>query len=286
MNFGTRLPQAIMGSPGILSSRSVSSSPPSQAAVSSLPPSSSSLEIKAFPYSMPVLPRPERWMLGCINRVSPESVLLPHPPPPLPHMMQLGSPLPPALPPSADQLSRISLHSPSLIPSSEPFDPAQYLADGLIGLFRDLRYDHGTGSVYLTLSQYRLLHSPSKEYQEQVGVLDLACTLGRGRDRGLFFEILADRIIPALQQSFSVDPSMPVVVQKQIGLVRMLGKFVRCGTGRTTHRGVLDGVKLEVYQSIETVVLVFKVPEFWEIRLGMAQLTNGSAYCDEIREDD
>jgi hypothetical protein len=48
----------------------------------------------------------------------------------------------------------------------------------------------------------------------------------------------------------------------------------------------LDGVKLEVYQSIETVVLVFKVPEFWEIRLGMAQLANGSAYCDEIREED
>jgi hypothetical protein len=76
-------------------------------------------------------------------------------------------------------------------------------------------------------------------------------------------------------------------VQKQIGLVRLLGKFVGCGSEWNRYRGVLDNVKLERYQSAEiTAVLVFKVPAQREIKLEMAQLTDGTAYCKEIKKGD
>jgi hypothetical protein len=128
-----------------------------------------------------------------------------------------------------------------------------------VGLFRDLDFlrGHATGSVYLTESQYCLLYPASEKYHEKVGVLDLACVLGEGRDRGLFFQILAESFIPALQRNFSVDPSMPALLKRQIGFVRLLGKFVGCGSELTWYRGVLDSVKLEWYQSAEIVVLVF-----------------------------
>jgi hypothetical protein len=86
-------------------------------------------------------------------------------------------------------------------------------------LFRKLKCDLDTGIVYLTPSQYWLLYYASEKYHEKVGVLDLACASHGARDRGLFFQMLAESLIPALQRHFSVDPSMPVSLQKQIGLV-------------------------------------------------------------------
>jgi hypothetical protein len=208
-------------------------------------------------------------------------MLLLHPPPPQPYM-QLGLPVPLASPPLTASLPRILLRLPTPIPLSAPFKPAQFLAHGLIPLFQSLPYDRDTGNVYLSRSQYWLLYPTSKKYHEQVGALDLACALGRGN---LFFQLLAESLIPALQQNFSVLPSMPVVAQRQISLVLMLGRSVECGSGYTTHRGVLNSVKPGGDGSGELVVLIFRVPEHLEISLRTAQLANGTAYCVELRED-
>jgi hypothetical protein len=151
-------------------------------------------------------------------------------------------------------------------------------------LFEDLDSLCGrdSGSVYLTKSQYWLVYPTSKEYHEQVGILDFAFALVGGRDRGLFFQMLSERLIPALQQV----KSMPVLLQKQIGLVRLIGKFVGCGSGLGSgfnyYRGVLDSVKVGSHQS----VLFFNKPKKRKITLEMAELTNGTAYCREIKKED
>ena len=97
----------------------------------------------------------------------------------------------------------------------------------------------------------------AKKQHEQVGILDLACVLGGERDRGLIFQILAKSLILALQRNFSVDPSMPVLVQKQIGLVHMLrnllGKFVECRSRWTRYRGILYSVNLECANQLKTL---------------------------------
>jgi hypothetical protein len=160
------------------------------------------------------------------------------------------------------------------------YDAAHVLANGLMTLFEDSDSLCGRdpGSVYLTKSQYWLVYPTSKEYHEQVGVLDFAFALVGGRDRGLFFQMLSERLIPALQQV----RSMPVLLQKQIGLVRLIGKFVGCGSGLNYYRGVLDSVKVESHQS----VLFFKRPKKRKITLEMAELTKGRAYCREIKKED